>query len=178
MLDLIDFSSIIEQHYRNLRKDSNRINVVILFFIIPAFISLILVSWNFVLNTEAINGLLVAFTIFTAILPNVIVIQVGIRKDLKDNNTFSEDALNVSNNLYTDSVYSLLVSVLILSIMILILITNKKGPYASLIAYILIIHFLFTFLMLIQRFFILLFPAESESKKQKSQRENENNEDN
>jgi len=167
MLDLIDFSSIIEQHYRNLLDDSNKINIVILFFIIPVFISLVLVLWNFLLNKDAINGLLVAFTIFTAILPNVIVIQIGIRKDLKDNETFTKDSVDVSDHLYTDSVYSLLISVLILSLMILILITNKTGPYASLIIYILVIHFLITFLMVIQRFFILLFPGESENDHEK-----------
>lgn len=158
MFDLIDFSSIIEQHYINLTEDSSRLIIAILFFVIPAIGSLILVSFNFLLNDSVINGLLVAFTIFTAILPNVIVIQVGIRKDIKDKKTFSGDAIKVSDHLYTDSVYSLLISVLILAVMILILIIKVTGPITSLIVYYLIGHFLITFLMVIQRFFILLFP--------------------
>lgn len=160
MLSLVDFSLIIQQHYENLLDDSNKNKFIIiaLFFIIPTTISFILVVSNHLLTESIISNLIVAFTIFTAFLPNVIFIQLGMRKQIKEDKNFSPDSLTVSEHLYTDSVYSLLVSILILSILLLFLITNQMGSIVSLIMYSLIIHFLITFLMVVQRVFILFYP--------------------
>lgn len=167
MLSLFDFSIIIKQHYEDLIVDSNKLTVIFVFFIIPSIISIIFVYFNFLLNKDIINSLLVAFTIFTAFLPNVIFIQLSIRKDLKDDKTFGKDAIKVSNYLYTNSVYSLLISVLILAVLIALLITNDMNHWGiSLIVYVLVIHFLITFLMVIQRVFILFFPQDTDTKKE------------
>lgn len=158
MLSLVDFSIIIRQHYENLVEDSDKKTVAIIFYAIPLAISFILVFFNKLLNVDIINSLIVAFTIFTAFLPNVIFIQLGMRKNLKEDESLSELSLKVSEHLYTDSVYSLLISILILSILIVLLIVSEMGLVTSFIVYILIIHFLITFLMVVQRVFILFFP--------------------
>lgn len=162
MLSLVDFSFIIEEHYKNLIEDSSKKTVITLFFIIPVFLSSLLIIFNKLLNTDIINTLIVAFSIFTAFLPNVIFIQLGMRKDLKKDKTLSDIALKVSEHLYTDSVYSLLISILMLSILVALLIINQMGMILSLIVYTLTIHFLITFLMVVQRVFVLFFPHDLE----------------
>lgn len=170
MIGLIDCSMIINKHYDNLLINSNKLVVFILFFVVPTIIGLVIILLNKVLAMDIVNNLLVAFTIFTAFLPNVIFIQIGMRKSIEEDKFFAKDARDVSQYLYTDSVYSLLISVIILTILIAMIIFNNNNldqvdmgisnQIISLIVYTLIVHFLITFFMVIQRVFILFFPTE------------------
>jgi hypothetical protein len=170
MIDLIDCSLIISKHYQNLLENSNRLVVFILFFVFPTLVASILVFLNIYLTKDIITNLLVAFTIFSAFLPNVIIIQIQMKKSI-EKDKFSDLTIKLSKYLYTDSIYALLISIFILIILlfIIILIPNLSANIidkfqlkiiASIIIFSLVGHFLLTFLMVIQRLFILFFPEE------------------
>lgn len=159
MFSPINIFIVIKKHYENLLEDIKLRFIIIIFFIIPLAVTIAFINYNKILTIGIVNTLITAFTIFTAFLPNVIFIQFQTLKD--------KVHINASQHLFSNSVYALLISIIILTVLVFSIIINPTGensssigPYLSIIIYFMITHFLMTLLMIIKYLFVLVFPEE------------------
>jgi hypothetical protein len=190
MFTLINVSHIVTSHYSSLKEDSKQKFIVLLFFIIPLLITLLLIHFEKLLIESSVDSLITAFAIFTALLLNVIFIIYDIMKKeemfIKSRESKQEQADLTSKemekksndkrkrslivHLCDNSLYSLLISIVILIILIIgsiIQAWNITGyqiysmdlniaKYWSFLVYILVIHFLINLLMITKRLSFLL----------------------
>ena len=81
MFTLININSIIHKHYKTLNEDSKWLVVILIFLLIPLVISVVPIYFNKMLTSNSINSLITAYSIFTALLLNVIFIIYDIVKN-------------------------------------------------------------------------------------------------
>lgn len=172
---------IVKKHFETLHKDANIFWRVGLFFGIPLLFTLLLICWNKELTNDSANVLITAFSIFTGLLLNVILIIFAIvdgsLKQTSGEKSESKDAesrdvikeiktketkANLLHHLYANSIYALLISVIVLLVLIITVILNDWANYsiilvASVLVYFGVMHFVMTLLMIFKRLYVLLF---------------------
>lgn len=172
MFSLINVLGIIEEHYKTLKLDAKLRFIILIFFLIPLLVASLLIIKDKLLTQNSVNALITAYAIFTALLLNVIFIIYDIMGKLKITNKDSTDDIaeevkyknqkKLLEHLYSNSVYSLLISIIILIILILetlIEVWNIKGYILCIFSgftYLMIAHFLMNLLMITKRLSFLL----------------------
>lgn|GEM_PF-1015452 len=172
MFSLINILGIIEEHYETLKSDAKLRFIILIFFLIPLLVAFLLIITNKPLTQNSVNALITAYSIFTALLLNVIFIIYDIMGKLKitDKDTTDDIAEYAKNrnqkelleHLYSNSVYSLLTSIIILTILILealIEVWRIEGYILCIFSgftYIMVAHFLMNLLMITKRLSSLL----------------------
>ncbi len=180
MFTLININSIIHKHYKTLNEDSKWLVVILIFLLIPLVISGVPIHFNKMLTSNSINSLITAYSIFTALLLNVIFIIYDIVKDNPRKKLHSDDISgNIKNNniksliehLYANSLYALLISIIILVLLFCLSIveiwdiTNcdiskfsfNPLKWVSYLTYLLVAHFMMNLIMITKRLSVLLF---------------------
>jgi hypothetical protein len=151
----IDITDIIKEHIKTLKifgSERVSINDISVFFILPIFISIILVLYIKVDDTR-IGIIVTAFTIFIGLLFNILAILLafdGERNKQVDKKFIKEVLYNVS--------FAIVVSILVLVVSILRFISLYSYMYLILdfILFYLIVLFVLTLFMVLKRLFNLL----------------------
>ncbi|MDG3547443.1 hypothetical protein [Methanobacterium formicicum] len=169
MLPLVDVSLILKKNYILIKKDSSSWFFWLVFIFFPLAVAMVLALFK-MLSSDSVNVLVTAFTIFSALLPNIIFIQFDILKK-NPNNKLKE---NLAESLYVNSVYALLISIFILALLVIFvcissgtkLIDFSLKDYStillysySVLIYFLVAHFLLNLVMIVRRLYIILFPT-------------------
>lgn len=162
MVPLVGISVIIEKHFQTLKEDANCLWQLGLFFVIPGLTAAILLYLNKGLTNNSANALITAFSIFTGLLLNVILIIFAILdRSIKPESQGTKKS-KLLHHLYANSIYALLISVLILLVLIITVIWDDWNNtslifIASAIVYFVVAHFVMTLLMIFRRLYVLLF---------------------
>ena len=159
MIPLIGFGGIIRKHFDTLYEDANIIYRFVYFLIIPLVIAGVLLFYQKYLNSSSVNALITAFSIFTGLLLNIILIIFAIVGRIPQLDSKKERLLK---HLYANSMYALLISTFLLIILIMTIILEEWMFYlliliTSFFVYFGIVHFFMTLLMILRRLFVLLF---------------------
>jgi hypothetical protein len=162
MLPLIGgLKLIFLKHFETLDKDASNYYAVIYFFVVPAVVAFFLVWCQKLLTPNSVNTLIAAFSIFTGLLLNIILIIFAIidryPTDDRKRNTLLD-------HLYANSIYALLTSAIVLIILIITIIWDNWVAFPllafiSCLVYFGISHFIMTLFMIFTRLYVLLFDA-------------------
>lgn len=178
MFTLINIKEIINKHYESLKQDSKCRFIILIFFLMPIGISGMLLICDKPLSENSVDSLITAFAIFTALLLNVIFIiydlidKIGVKEssDVIKSKVVLKRKIKLIEHLSYNSVYSLLISLVILMILMLfavveiwnikaLSITSKHSIdfllWGSLLVYSLVVHFLMNLLMITKRLSVL-----------------------
>jgi hypothetical protein len=162
MIPLVGVGVIIKKHFETLKEDANWLWQIGLFLVVPILVTVILLLLNKGLTNNSANALITAFSIFTGLLLNVILIIFAIvDRSIKPESEGSKKA-RLLHHLYANSIYALLISVLILIVLIITVILDDWQNcflifISSAIVYIGVTHFVMTLLMIFKRLYVLLF---------------------
>lgn len=158
-IPLINVDIIIVKHFETLLEDSSKFCFYLYFVIIPLFSAILLLLLQKTLAADSANTLITAFSIFTGLLLNVILIIFAIvdRRKVED-----ADRKASFEHLYANSIYALLFSTLLLLFLILLVVLNDWNNiplviFFSFIIYFGVVHFIMTLLMIFKRLFVLVF---------------------
>jgi len=158
-IPLINVDIIIVKHFETLLEDSSKFCFYLYFVIIPLASAIFLLLLQKTLAADSANTLITAFSIFTGLLLNVILIIFAIvdRREVKD-----ADRKTLFEHLYANSIYALLFSTLLLLFLILLVVLNDWKNltvvvFFSFIIYFGVVHFIMTLLMIFKRLFVLVF---------------------
>lgn len=163
MIPLINIDDIIRKHFETLREDANLFYRLLYFVFIPLFVAGLFIYLNKCLNENSANSLITAFSIFTGLLLNIILIIFAIVNNANmSNSKFSSLKLKLLGHLYANSIYALLLSTILLIILIIMVIFGDWNwmlwvKTLSFIIYFGISHFVITLLMIFKRLYVLLF---------------------
>jgi hypothetical protein len=159
-IPLINVDLIIVKHFQTLIEDSSSFCFYLYFLIIPLITAIILIYLNKPMTDGSANTLITAFSIFTGLLLNVILIIFSIvdRRQERKNT----DKWITFEHLYANTIYALLLSTILLLFLILLVVLNDwKNSFLiiffSFIIYFCVVHFVMTLLMIFKRLFVLLF---------------------
>lgn len=162
MIPLVGFGEIIKKHFETLKEDANWFWRIGLFLGVPLIASGILVYSHKFLSLNSSNALITAFSIFSGLLLNVILIIFAIvdRTIIPDNQGSKKAKL--LHHLYANSIYALLISVIILLVLIItVVLDNWTNCFFILISsgivYFGVTHFIMTLFMIFRRLYVLLF---------------------
>jgi len=163
MIPLIGIGVIIQKHFETLQEDAKWFWQFGLFFFIPFVVTVFfLLFLNKGLTSDSTNALITAFSIFTGLLLNVILIIFAIvDRSVRPESQGSKKS-KLLHHLYANSIYALLISVLILIVLLITVILNDWKNSAlilisSAIVYFGVSHFIMTLLMIFRRLYVLLF---------------------
>jgi hypothetical protein len=150
---------IFSKHFKTLNEDANKLYQILNFFLIPIVVAILFVGYGKLLTSSSANTLITAFSIFTGLLLNIILIIFAII-DGKPSSDRKQGRL--LDHLYANSIYALLVSAIILVILIISIIWDNWLCSSfliglSLLIYFGITHFIMTLLMIFTRLYVLLF---------------------
>lgn len=151
----IDIKEIIKCHVGTLkefRQPNISVNDIKLFFIIPIFISIMLLL-NITLDDTRVGIIVTVFTIFTGLLFNILAILLAF-----DNKKVEKiDKIFMKEILYNVS-FAIVVTIVVLSISILKFITMADwlNYIFEFVLYYLIVVFIMTLFMILKRLFNLL----------------------
>jgi len=167
MFTLINVGLVVKEHYRTLLQDAKILFIIVPFFFIPISLSVFFIWVDKLLTYESTSALLTAFAILTGLLFNVIFILFGIVSSNNEHDKNPKRQL-LLEHLYTNSMYALLVSTVVLIVLIGVAIGGiwirdgqEGGRIAAILSAIIyfgIFHFISTLLMVFKRLYVLLFP--------------------
>jgi hypothetical protein len=165
MASLIGIKIIIDKHFETLNdENANHKEIFFIFALLPLIIALVFIYFHKFLTNDSINALITAFSIFTGLLLNVILILFTIvtKPDQSVETTTTKNRKRLLEHLYANSIYALLISTLILVLLIIAIIWNVENTCLLLIilssvVYFGLTHFILTLFMVFKRLFILLF---------------------
>ncbi len=161
MFDKINISRIVKDHLatiKNYKTGKISLNDIVLFFLFPIIISFIIV-FNFILCKDIINILITSFSIFAALLFNLLLIIYDII-----NKHFNKEDRNLKlkkaflKEIYSNISFSILVAIVIIVLCLSLFIINKI-PYRYFIEFIIyyvIVLFILTLFMVLKRIHSLL----------------------
>jgi len=162
MIDKINISKIIKDHVSSL-KDYNTGNYscydLLLFFGIPLLFTFILVYYNISLSENIISILITAFSIFAALLFNLLILIYDIiQRSKKDVNKLK---IKFIKEIYANISFSILVSIVLVFFLLSICFIETNQMWVLLIPLQFVIYyftllFLLTLLMILKRIHVLL----------------------
>jgi amino acid transporter len=121
---LIDIRSIVSKHYVTLQRDAKKRFIVLIFFIMPATFSLLLILKNKFLTENSVNALITAFTLFVGFLLSIIFILFDIIRDIDNSTERGKLRKTLLDHLYSNSLYALLISILTLIVLLFTAVTD------------------------------------------------------
>lgn len=162
----IDVRPILVEHVRTLRDQrfGQRVSIVDLltFFGIPALVAVPLVAVRFGFRTDAVNGILNAFSIFTGLLLNLLVLVFTLASATAPTNLDAQKRKELLLQVFANVCFSLLTAIAVVCVAVITLGYMKSAPGAQsgplttcLITY-LTLNFVLTLLMVIKRMYVLL----------------------
>jgi hypothetical protein len=159
---LINVGDIIRRHFRTLREDAVISYLVFYFLIIPLIFATICVWFQKFVTENIANSLLTAFSIFIGLLLNIILVIFAIVDNSGRGGRLSTLKIKLLEHLYSNSIYTLLLSTIIVVFLIVMLILNDWYSFPlitilSFIVYFGLFHFIMTLLMIFKRLYVLLF---------------------
>ena len=168
MLNIIDIFPILKEHFRTLKEDTSLFGAIFIFVILPLLLSIALLLFDITLSKEILNTLITSFAIFVGFTINVLVILLKNR----------EEKIRIRNKLIEhltyNSLYELVLGLIILFLAIITLALIPKIIVSlliilSLILYFLVFNFIFTMLMISKRFFVIFYCKLTKTKGDKQQ---------
>jgi hypothetical protein len=181
MFTKISVASIVKDHINTLKSNqTNRIYYpdIFLFFFLPAILSGLMVYFGISLNDSLVNALITSFSIFSALLFNLLLLVYDIAG--KDNNKISAtDPLEVKKNvqrrellrqIYVNVSFSILISIVSVVVLLVYFLRSSNCVLwmvnlcslqwlLATISYYLSIQFLLTIFMVLKRIYKLLAKA-------------------
>ncbi|MBW3521347.1 MULTISPECIES: hypothetical protein [unclassified Chryseobacterium] len=172
MFSRININKIIIAHYKSLSNLNDRkiaINDLIIFILFPFLIAIVLIYYNISIKSQVAN-LITALSILAGFLFNLLAIihsSLGkIRDEIRQQN-LEENSLKYkfANEIHANISYNILIAILTIVTLVVsglnIEFNNKALKYISFcflnsICYFLLIHFLLTLVMILNRVYILL----------------------
>jgi hypothetical protein len=181
MFSKISIFGIIKDHIGTLRDNrTNKIYIpdIILFFVIPGIISSVMIQFEIRLNDGFVNALITSFSIFSALLFNLLLLVYSI-SDKPENNYNNSDALErdkvvrrriLLREIYINISFLILISTIaVVSLLTYFLKSSNCNIWAidicslkwllALIVYYLAAQFILTLLMVLKRIYRLLSRA-------------------
>lgn len=183
MFELIDVRKILRKHRESLRKDAKRRWVVLIFNAIPLFVALTLLALNHPLTAGVVGILVTAYALFAGLILNMVVFLFNIvtraARELDLKNPKSKPRI-LLERLYANSLYSFLVTVIVLVVLVFFYILDlwslppmtivhplwfipnpivMLNPWLLIISafvYYMTVHFLMNLLMIAKRLFAIL----------------------
>lgn len=160
MIPLINIDDIIRKHFQTLKEDANLFYRLLYFLIIPLLIAGVFLYFHKLLTENIVNALITAFSIFVGLLLNIILIIFAIVNN--SNGKLPSLKLRLLEHLYANSIYTLLLSTILVIILIVLLVLNEWTSCLlififSFVVYFGITHFIMTLLMIFKRLYVLLF---------------------
>jgi len=173
MLNKINVTAIVKDHIATLENyHTGRVHYpdIFLFFIFPLIISLFLVLVNVLLNDSMANALITSFSVFAALLFNLLLLIYDISGKSSDDTVDQrkqESRKEVLRQLYINISFSIFISVVAVVFLIIYFLKIKKcvligfnicslPPFLSLAVYYISALFILTLLMILKRIYILL----------------------
>lgn len=183
MFTKLDVTSIVEDHFKTLKnQDTLKIHFpdIFIFFVVPLIIAFFLTSLQVLLNDVIANALITSFSVFAALLFNLLLLVYDIaEKTSIPNNSVTTDEVVVKRlevkkkslyHIYINVSFSILVSVVEVILLILyflkiktcilfgftICFLPKIPPLLSFSVYYFTGLFVFTMLMILKRIYKLL----------------------
>ena len=163
MIDKINVSKIIKDHmssFRDYRTNRYRYGDFLLFLGSPLFIALTLIYFNVLLSENVVSILITAFSIFTALLLNLLILVYDVVQKSK------EDSMNklktrFIKEIYVNISFSVLTSILLIFLLLFICFIGVYRTKVLVIVlqftvYYLTFLFLLTLLMVLKRVHVLL----------------------
>jgi hypothetical protein len=164
----ISTAPIIRDHFKTMvsyRTKKVAIKDIFLFFILPFIIAFALVYLRVQLSRNIINILITSFSIFAALLFNLLLILFDIIHD--DRNYENADKIEAINEIHSNVSFCILISIVSISILLIssldfqfvALIQNYRGVLTSILStfvYFLVFLFIMTIFMVLKRVHILL----------------------
>ncbi|MEG0188129.1 MAG: hypothetical protein RR447_09105 [Algoriella sp.] len=172
MFSRININKIIIAHYKSLSNLNDRkiaINDLIIFILFPILIAIVLIYYNISIKSQVAN-LITALSILAGFLFNLLAIIHSslekIRDEIRQQN-LEENSLKYkfANEIHANISYNILIAILTIVTLVVsglnIEFNNKTLKYISFcllnsICYFLLIHFLLTLIMILNRVYILL----------------------
>jgi hypothetical protein len=166
----INIFGIVQAHIHTLRNyRTNKLHYpdIVLFIFLPLIISVLLVYLDFPLNDGMVNALITSFSIFAALLFNLLLLVYGLTEKENGKPNVSNDKLSILREIYINVSFCILVSVITTIILLAYFLRTKNCLLfkidvcyfrwiQSLIAYYLSFQFLLTLLMILKRIYKLL----------------------
>ncbi|ACK67046.1 conserved hypothetical protein [Rippkaea orientalis PCC 8801] len=181
MFTKISVIDIIKDHISTLKKGrTNKISYsdIILFFLLPAVISSIIVYLGIPLNDGLVNALITSFAIFSALLFNLLLLVYDISEKNSEETTSSDPVENnridtrrkLLREIYVNVSFSILVSIVTVVILLTYFLKPNKCQFwmfdicsiqwlRVFIVYYLAIQFILTLFMILKRIYKLLSKA-------------------
>ena len=156
-MNIINIFPIFKEHFRTLKEDASLWVIIVLFLIFPGFVSFLLVYGGVFVDSDSMNYMVTVFSIFVGFTINVVV--------LLSREVYSKQKQDLIrkliNHTYSNSLYELLLGLIILTILIFLNFCFKKISINlimifSFILYFLVINFLMTLFLIARRLYILL----------------------
>lgn len=163
MFDNINVWMIVRDHLKTLkyyREDRTSAEDVTLFLIIPILASLaIVLLLDYRLNVDAINALITSLSVFSGLLFNLLLlIYELLRKEDTEKET-SDVRVTFLSHIHAHISFTILTAVLTITLLLFLFIEIHLPPLTAAVnvaVIFLIINFVFTLLMILQRVHILI----------------------
>jgi hypothetical protein len=154
MFNKINVIEIVEKHLSTLiNQKTKKIHVpdVVLFILLPLFLSLVLIYFHNLLNKDIANVLVTSFSIFAGLLLNLLLIVFDLVDKQGDN---KDNIRNALKELYFNISFCILISILSIFLLLALFININSAWYLnslSFLVYYFFFVFMFTFLMVLKR---------------------------
>ncbi|MDI5898636.1 hypothetical protein [Flavobacterium yafengii] len=169
MFSRINFIKIIKAHLKTLRSLNQTSNLIywndfLLFYLIPIFLSILLIYFNISIKTQ-VSNLIAAISILGGFLFNLLAIIYNSMGNLKSDALKNEIKKKYVKEIHSNISYNILVSIFLIILLIIFNIDIKfndlsitKGINISIefCTTFLLSHFFLTLLMVLNRIYILL----------------------
>lgn len=162
MFSKINIIDIVLDHINTLRNSrTNKIYFpdLFLFFILPLFLSGVLIYKDLVVNTQLATALLAAFSVFAALLLNLLLLVFDIADKVNKKDEGHKIFYNILKEIYINISFCILLSVIIIVVLFSFFAGFKSVIYLrilSFITYSISINFILSLVMILKRIYRLL----------------------
>lgn len=159
MFNKINVIEIVDKHLSTLKNNrTNKIHIpdVILFVLMPLFLSFMLIYFRNLLDKDIANILVTSFSIFAGLLLNLLLLVFDLVDKEGNKNDNIKDALE---ELYFNISFCILISILLIFLLLASFINVSFTGYLdslSFLVYYFLFVFIFTLLMVLKRIYRML----------------------
>jgi hypothetical protein len=165
----IDITQIVAAQVRTMRDNSTQrysVADILLFYGFPALLSVVGSYFGWKFNSDVLNALLTAFSIFAGLLLNLLILVYTFSTDTQHPTALARNRSTVIRELHANVAYSILVSIVLVVVTMIAVAYLKmhEGPQAAaftgrwvtgLIIF-LTLNFVLTLLMILKRIYVML----------------------
>ena len=166
MISKINILKIIVDHFethKNYTNGKTNISELILFYVLPIAVALYLVLTGIYFKESIVDILITSFSIFTALLFNLLLLVFDIIRRNSDNNG-NEDQRKVKlkntllKQVYSNISYSILISIISLLLLLFLQVVSNEVvcKIINFVVFFMALNFILTLLQILKRIHILL----------------------